>query len=75
MRKVENFLNVGEAQAKVVVAAAHTIEKDLFSKCLIAKAEAHAKELKEQDRIRRQEERAKKRGTARARQCVEETQT
>lgn len=62
VRKVEHLLHVADAQAKLIVAAGQMIRKDLFPKCVIAKAEAHARALKEQERRRRKQEREEKRG-------------
>lgn len=57
-RKIEKLLQLPERHAEMITAAGLAVQKDLFPKITIAKAEEHARELKEAERKRRQDARA-----------------
>lgn len=57
-RKIEKMLELPKKHADMINAAGLAVHKDLFPKITIAKAEAHAKELKEAERKRRQDARS-----------------
>ena len=56
-RKLEKLLDLPKKHAEMISAAGLAVQNDLFPKIVIAKAEAHARELKEAERKRRQDAR------------------
>lgn len=61
LKKIEHLIDLPDAYAKIIVSTGEMIKNDLFPKCVIAKAELHAKELKKNEQERKQQERLKKR--------------